>query len=211
MLYTIIKKSGRIIDFDTEKFCANEPFKSEAKGSIHVNSEFNLCLDLLDTYGLVLELFWYDARVSDPKEADKTYDPEVEEEVFHAQRRIGRYICLVDKEEVDDVVQIFRDNKLVAWRVGDCLVDGVKFAAQELLCFSDTTTTSINAKAVKLFEYLKNANPELSDEVVAKIIGYSKGALDQIRDYELANINVETYTEEEDSNSESDDFDFSEE
>ena len=136
MHITVYYQSGVIDSFDTQHFCAPEPFRRHGG---NVLTEFRLRLDLLSSDGLVLEVF-----------------------------------C---------------DGELLVWRQGDDLINGVKFSGQEVLCFSDHTTTSINERALALFNYLRRAIPEdeKTDDEVAGMMGYSVAALEAVLRAETMN------------------------
>lgn len=182
MNITVYYQSGRIDSFSTENFCAQEPFKSEGT---NITTEFQLRLDLLYEEGLLLEVFWYDANISNSSVSSK--NDEVGIKIPHASRMRGRRVRLVSHRELADIAKIVCDGELLVWRQGSELINGIKFFGQELLCFSDATTTSINRRALNIFEYLKNANPGLPGENIAKMMGYSKDAIDTIKADETAN------------------------
>ena len=76
-------------------------------------------------------------------------------------------IRLISKRELEDVAKITLDGELVEWRQGGELVNGVKFFSQELLYFSNGRSASITERACKISQFIKNANPELPDEIIA--------------------------------------------
>jgi len=187
--------SGKIATFDTSELCAPEPYKREYISTTNINAfqiaaEAQLRFDLPIDQGLVIETAWYDGNIITGNDINKTeyfYDAETAENVYIAARRPGRFIPLVDPEEFANVVKITCDGELIAWRQGKDLINGIKFAAQALLCFSDATTSSINKQAVALAAYLRNANPESSDEDIAEMLGYSEASLNMVRQLEAAN------------------------
>ena len=63
---------------------------------------------------------------------------------------------------------------------------GVMFKNQELFCFSNDSVTSMNRRASSVFEYLKNANPGISEETLSTMMGYPLGAMQQSKGTEAA-------------------------
>lgn len=55
------------------------------------------------------------------------------------------------------------------------------FKDQELFCFSNDSVTDINRRASSVFEYLKNANPGISEEALSAMAGYPLGAMQQVK------------------------------
>lgn len=184
MKVTVYYQSGRIDEFDTKDFCANEPFKAEG---VNIITEFQVRLDLLQQEGLLLEVFWYNAKASDGVSSN---NEEVGAKIPHALRMPGRRIRLVSQRELSDIAKINCNGELLVWRQGSELINSIKFFGQEILCFSNATTTSINSRAIAIFEYLQKANPGLPDENIAQMMGYSKRALDTIMADEAANVDA---------------------
>jgi len=182
MKITVYYQSGKIDEFDTQNFCAPEPFKAEG---MNITTEFQLRLDLLQTEGLLLEIFWYDAHIS--SDSVSTSNDEVGAKIPHALRTRGRRVRLVSLRELSDIAKIACNGELLVWRQGSELINGIKFFGQEILCFSNAATTSINGKAVAIFEYLQKSHPGLPDENIAEMMGYSKAAIDEIMADETAN------------------------
>ncbi len=71
---------------------------------------------------------------------------------------------------------------MVAWRVGEDLINGIKFRAQELACFSNDTASSINSKAVAVHDYLANTDPVLAanEDELCQMFGYTRRAYEQV-------------------------------
>ena len=182
MKISVYYDNGMINMFDTQPYVAGEPFRGDGK---NILSEFRLVLDekSLENEGVVLEVCFYDA-------APSTNEPTGDQQLYPASRRRGRSIRLVSKSELAHVVKISCDNELLMWRQGGELINGVKFSIAEVLYYSDAATSSINARALTLHDYLRKAHPELSDEQAAKMIGYTKASLDYISVEESANMNV---------------------
>lgn len=179
MKVIVYYQSGLIDVFDSTNFTNSEPY---SKDGCSVMTEFALRLDLLEKEGLVVDVFTYD-RDTDPN------DPKVRigtTMVPYALRRNGNRLRLVSLVELKDIAKITLDGELVVWRQGTELINAVKFSNQELLCFSNVTTTSINQKASSIFRYLKNANPDMEEGVVANMMGYTLDAIRAIQIDEAA-------------------------
>ena len=99
-------------------------------------------------------------------------------------------IRLISKRELEDVAKITLDGELVEWRQGGELVNGVKFFSQELLYFSNGRSASITERACKISQFIKNANPELSDEIIAGWMGLPPTVLETMKRDQLRNDQV---------------------
>ena len=94
------------------------------------------------------------------------------------------------KRELEDVAKITLDGELVEWRQGGELVNGVKFFSQELLYFSNGRSASITERACKISQFIKNANPELPDEIIAGWMGLPPTVLETMKRDQLRNDQV---------------------
>ena len=178
MHITVYYQSGVLDSFDTQPFCAPEPFRRHGG---NVLTEFRLRLDLLSSDGLVLEVFWYELPAGDAAAGRDGLAP--------APRHPSHKLLILGPDEVGGIAKIVCDGELLVWRQGDDLINGVKFSGQEVLCFSDHTTTSINERALALFNYLRRAIPEdeKTDDEVAGMMGYSVAALEAVLRAETMN------------------------
>ena len=200
MHITVYYQSGVIDSFDTQTFCASEPFRRHGG---NVLTEFRLRLDLLSTDGLVLEAFWYELPAGDAASGRDGLAP--------APRHPSYKLLILGPEEVGGIAKIVCDGELLVWRQGDDLINGVKFSGQEVLCFSDHVTTSINERALALFNYLRRATPddEKTDDEVAGMMGYTTAALEAVLRAEAANaaaLDDEDGYDVDDEPAEEDDF-----
>ena len=188
MKVVVYYQSGKIDVFDSTNFTLAEPFSRIGK---NLMTEFTLRLDLLNEgyeEGLFVDVFWYDlARTNTPISDDDTGA-----EIPLCNRQVGCRICLVSKNELQNIAKISLDGEMLVWRQGTGdnseLINGIKFSNQEILCFSNTTTTSINRRASSVFAYLQNAHPDKSSDEVAQMMGYSLKAIEAVQAYEAANL-----------------------
>lgn len=189
MRITVFYQSGKVSEFNTETFTTPEPFKGEGGGGANVATEFNLRLDKLETEGLMLEVFWYNALID--KYAMESVDGDTGRSIFHAGREPGRFVRLVSERELNDIAKICVDGEMVVWRQGDDVINAIKYFNQEILCYSDEVTRSVNAKVMTLYDYLKRVHPLATDEEVAQMLGYPYRAFLRVREAELAQVNGE--------------------
>ncbi|MCL2322731.1 MAG: hypothetical protein FWC47_11595 [Oscillospiraceae bacterium] len=193
MKITVTYASGKIIEHDiSDHFTVSEPFKKDIKGGIPIASEYRLRADLINERGLTLEVFWHDAKIDDSTRKTP-HDTETDENgeqvlIAHAEMRTGRLLKLIDKAELDDIVEILLDGKLLFWRQEGQLINAIKFSLMELFCFSNAATASINKRAIELDNYLANAYPSLPQKERAEMIGYPLEVLEKIKNNEIANI-----------------------
>lgn len=183
MKIKVYYQTGRIIEHNTEQFCAMEPFKS--KGA-NVTTEFDLRSDLLQSHGLILNIYWNNLNDGNHS-TEQLYDEINEVNLSYTERKQGIAIQLVALRELKDIVKIVVDGEMVIWQQNDDLINGVKFANQEIICFSDAATTSINKRAIKIFSYLRNSHTDLTNEQVADLLGYPLSTIETIIKNEAAN------------------------
>lgn len=176
-------QSGKLDVFSTTDFIANEPW---ARTGRNLMTEFSPRLDMLEEEGFALDVFWYDG--ADCKDSIEVVDEDSNTRISHAVRRVGKRILLVSKSELEQIAQITVNGELVAWMQGGFLINGTKFRNQEILCFSNDNVTGINRRASAVFDYLKKANPGVSEEALAARMGYPLEAIMQIREAEAANV-----------------------
>lgn len=165
-------QTGKIDVFDTATFTATDPFKRDGMNLI---TEFAIRFDLLEdknsNEGLVVDVYWYDAKIHDKDNAVTSLDEKKNATLNNALLKASTRIRLISKRELEDVAKITLDGELVEWRQGGELVNGVKFFSQELLYFSNGRSASITERACKISQFIKNANPELPDEIIAGWMG----------------------------------------
>lgn len=189
MIIAIEYKGGRVKEFDTSAFTATNAMSAGDKTARNVMTELDLRLDLVDTVGLRLDFYWYDAtpqgeRVDVPGLMDSKGDPV---SLTAAARRLGTSVLLCSREGIKQISRIIvqRANGTVdaLWRQGsgDWLINGAKFEAQRVLSYTDSNVSSMNSQAVFVFKYMKKANPSLTDAEICELIGYPLDAYMEIQ------------------------------
>lgn len=152
-------------------------------------TELDLRLDLVETVGLRLDFYWYDAspqgdRVEIPGLMDSKGNPVC---LTAASRRLGTSVLLCSLGGIEQISRIIvqRANGTVdaLWRQGsgDWLINGAKFEAQRVLSYTDANVTSMNSQAIFVFKYMKKANPRMTDEEICRLIGYPLEAYKEIQ------------------------------
>lgn len=189
MIIAIEYKGGRVKEFDTSAFTATNAMSAGDKTARNVMTELDLRLDLVDTVGLRLDFYWYDAtpqgeRVDIPGLMDSKGDPV---SLTAAARRLGTSVLLCSRAGIKQISRIIvqRANGTVdaLWRQGsgDWLINGAKFEAQRVLSYTDSNVSSMNSQAVFVFKYMKKANPSLTDAEICELIGYPLDAYMEIQ------------------------------
>lgn len=184
-------QTGKIDVFDTATFTTTDPFKRDGMNLI---TEFAIRFDLLEdknsNEGLVVDVYWYDAKIHDKDNVVTSLDEKKNATLNNALLKASTRIRLISKRELEDVAKITLDGELVEWRQGGELVNGVKFFSQELLYFSNGRSASITERACKISQFIKNANPELPDEIIAGWMGLPPTVLETMKRDQLRNDQV---------------------
>lgn len=189
MIIAIEYKGGRVKEFDTSAFTATNAMSAGDKTARNVMTELDLRLDLVDTVGLRLDFYWYDAtpqgeRVDIPGLMDSKGDLV---SLTAAARRLGTSVLLCSREGIKQISRIIvqRANGTVdaLWRQGsgDWLINGAKFEAQRVLSYTDGNVTSMNSQAVFVFKYMKKTHPTMTDDEICELIGYPLAAYNEIQ------------------------------
>lgn len=173
MLY----KSFRYEKFDSNTQTNSEPFRSRGTS---VLTDWNLYLGALEENGIILAEHFYDVATAGGQVTLEGV------QVPAATRQVGCAMLLVSPDELDEVVWLKKDGEKLLWREGDDLINGERFFALEQLCYSDATVQSVNRRAIAVFDYLKHAHPTLSDDEVARMMGYTESAIERIKDAETS-------------------------
>lgn len=199
MIIAIEYKSGRMKEFDTSSFTTTNAMSAGDKTARNVMTELDLRLDLVETVGLRLDFYWYDAapqgeRVEIPGLMDSKGNPVC---LTAASRRLGTSVLLCSLGGIEQISRIIvqRANGTVdaLWRQGsgDWLINGAKFEAQRVLSYTDANVTSMNSQAIFVFRYMKKANPEMTEEEICSLIGYPLDAYKEIQLDEAKNAEYE--------------------
>ena len=187
-------ENGKISEFDTQNFCTTEPFAKEGSGNI--TTEFDIRFDNSRQEGLLLKIYCYNLTV------DAITHNEIDDDTGHimpyAGREIGRAVRLVSKEEMDEMVKIEVDGQVVAWRIADTVINGMKFMSQSFLCQSQVSDASMNQQAISLFSYLTAAHPDKTEEEVCEMFGYNLKTINAIQANELAQLQITEIKQDED-------------
>lgn len=166
----VFYNSGRVDEFDVDRFTLPQPFDGN-----NMLTNFEVRFDNLDTESLWLQAHFYDIRAEYRQDAQADTTPV-------ARRMRGWRFLLVDKTEISHVSKVVVNKEMVAWRVGEDLINGIKFRAQELACFNNDTASSINSKAVAVHDYLANTDPVLAanEDELCQVFGYTRRAYEQV-------------------------------
>ena len=112
-------QTGKIDVFDTATFTATDPFKRDGMNLI---TEFAIRFDLLEdknsNEGLVVDVYWYDAKIHDKDNAVTSLDEKKNATLNNALLKASTRIRLISKRELEDVAKITLDGELVEWRQG---------------------------------------------------------------------------------------------
>lgn len=199
MKVSIYYQSGKITEFSTDTFCDSTPFEGEGKGGKNILTEASLRFDLLEDQGLMLHIYWHNNLIDEQTLSSVDNDVDPTRRIPHAGREPGRFIRLVSKDELHDIAKIVVDGEMVVWRQGQDLINAIKFYNQELLCYTDAVTVSVNARVMGIYSYLKNAYPEKPDTEIVQMFGYPYSAFARIQKEELAQIDLDNDADEDSS------------
>ena len=177
MVIEVLYKSFRYEKFDSNTQTNSEPFRSRGTS---VLTDWNLYLGALEENGIVLAEHFYDVSAAGGQVTLEGV------QVPAATRQVGCAMLLVSPDELDEVVWLKKDGEKLLWREGDDLINGERFFALEQLCYSDATVQSVNRRAIAVFDYLKHAHPTLSDDEIARMMGYTESAIERIKDAETS-------------------------
>lgn len=193
---------GRIVEYNTTSLVPSDPFKGTVASDMTAKNyltEYNLRLDLLETSGLRLDVYYNTiGEVGQGDSIDLTDELGRKGDgsawvVPAATRRIQGVIYLLSPEELESASYILvrrcGEAIPVAWRQGsgNWLIDGMRFARMARQVYSDALITSKNSQEAIMMNYLNNALPTLSEEELANLTGYPIAAWEEIRDMETAN------------------------
>lgn len=188
MIIAVEFKNGRIKEFDSTAFTTSNAMNAGDKTARNVLTELDLRIDLIETEGLRLDFYWYDATPHGKKvEIDGLVDSNGNQVCLDtASRRLGTSVLLCNAEGIKAISRIivYRANGSVdaLWRQGsgDWLINGARFEAQRVISYTDANVTSKNTQVTTVFSYLKAAHPDMSDAAICKMIGYPIEAYQEI-------------------------------
>ncbi len=165
----IFYDNGRVDEFDVDHFTLPQPFDGN-----NMLTNFEVRFDDLDTESLWLQAHFYDIRPEYRQDAKPESTPV-------ARRMRGWRFLLVGKSEMGHVARIVVNSESVAWRQGESLINGIRFNAAMLACYTDETAASNNRKAIVLHDYLANVDPLLAadEEELCARFGYTRDAYEQ--------------------------------
>ncbi len=163
---------GRVDEFDTDHLTMPQPFDGN-----NMLTNYEVRFDNLDTESLWLQAHFYDIR-PEYRRVENTDETPV------ARRMRGWRFLLVDQSELKHVVKIMVNKEMAAWRQGGCLINGIKFNAAAMECYSDELSTSINKKAIAVHDYLGNAMDATSEDKLCALFGFTRTAFEQVREAE---------------------------
>lgn len=194
MIISVEYKNGRIKEFDPSTFTTSQALPQQSAGSRSVMTEFDLRVDDVENRGLCLDLWWYDITdvANEVPLADVVTRDGEEVRLGVAGRQLGCSVTLVTAEGMALVsrVVVYRagGSSTVLWRQGSegWLINGAKFDAARVLTYTDGNTVSSNLQALKLYNYMRAANPDMDDDAVAESFGYPLEAINEIILNEMA-------------------------
>ena len=192
MKIEVLYKNHCYEEFDLSTHVSINPYPQ----GTNILTDWILYLDEIKEQGIVLVEHWYDTKTTN---GDVTIDGI---KIKAARRCLGCAILLVSPQEIDNIVWLKKDGEKILWREGDDLINGERFFAMEQLCYSDSSITSVNKRALVIFDYLTKARPDQSSEQIASSMGYTVAAIERIQNAEMAQI--EAMGDEENT-----DYDFS--
>ncbi|MFR8298171.1 MAG: hypothetical protein ACLVC4_00800 [Gordonibacter urolithinfaciens] len=164
-------KNNRLDIFDTSSFTKPEPFDDA-----NMLTNFEVRVDELGNTGLWLIAHHYEVSEAIAKTADEGETPV-------ARRKRGWRFLLAESGELPDIESLSIDGQIMLARIAGELADMVRFEQMCELWLSQCGGQSITQRAVRLFDALCRAFPELSanDAAIARMCGFSKQAMDELR------------------------------
>jgi len=164
-------KNNRLDIFDPSSFTKPEPFDDA-----NMLTNFEVRVDELGNTGLWLIAHHYEVSEAIAKTADEGETPV-------ARRKRGWRFLLAESGELPDIESLSIDGQIMLARIAGELADMVRFEQMCELWLSKCGGQSITQRAVRLFDALCRAFPELSanDAAIARMCGFSKQAMDELR------------------------------
>lgn len=165
-------------EYDSLTATNSEPYKNQGT---NILTDWILDLSNPEQNGITLTQNWYDNQLT-PEEAQNqpTNQP------IPAARKTGTILLLIAPNEIQKIIWLKKDGEKLLWKEGQDLINGERFYMMEQLCYSDASIQSINRRALAVYDYLTNANPNLTPEQTAQLMGYTHQAIERIQNAELA-------------------------
>lgn len=178
MQITVTYNNGRTEVFNTNSLTSVQPF-----GPHTMLNEFDMRLNDLGEQSLFMEIHHYE----DIGEPDSTAN------TAELIRQRGRRCALADHEEIQKILSIEADGKLLSWQQGGTFVNATLFEYACMLYYSGPAAASNSYKAIWLFDYLSFAYPEKASSRadIAHMFGYPLAAYDDAERAEHAQPNDE--------------------
>lgn len=165
-------------EYDSLTATNSEPYKNQGT---NILTDWILDLSNPEQNGITLTQNWYDNQLT-PEETQNqpTNQP------IPAARKTGTILLLIAPNEIQKIIWLKKDGEKLLWKEGQDLINGERFYMMEQLCYSDASIQSINRRALAVYDYLTNANPNLTPEQTAQLMGYTHQAIERIQNAELA-------------------------
>lgn len=165
-------------EYDSLTATNSEPYKNQGT---NILTDWILDLSNPEQNGITLTQNWYDNQLT-PEEAQN----QPPNQPIPAARKTGTILLLIAPQEIQKIIWLKKDGEKLLWKEGQDLINGERFYMMEQLCYSDASIQSINRRALAVYDYLTNANPNLTPEQTAQLMGYTHQAIERIQNAELA-------------------------
>lgn len=165
-------------EYDSLTATNSEPYKNQGT---NILTDWILDLSNPEQNGITLTQNWYDNQLT-PEEAQN----QPPNQPIPAARKTGTILLLIAPNEIQKIIWLKKDGEKLLWKEGQDLINGERFYMMEQLCYSDASIQSINRRALAVYDYLTNANPNLTPEQTAQLMGYTHQAIERIQNAELA-------------------------
>ena len=165
-------------EYDSLTATNSEPYKNQGT---NILTDWILDLSNPEQNRITLTQNWYDNQLT-PEEAQN----QPPNQPIPAARKTGTILLLIAPQEIQKIIWLKKDGEKLLWKEGQDLINGERFYMMEQLCYSDASIQSINRRALAVYDYLTNANPNLTPEQTAQLMGYTHQAIERIQNAELA-------------------------
>lgn len=165
-------------EYDSLTATNSEPYKNQGT---NILTDWILDLSNPEQNGITLTQNWYDNQLTTEEAQNQPTNQPIP-----AARKTGTILLLIAPEEIQKIIWLKKDGEKLLWKEGQDLINGERFYMMEQLCYSDASIQSINRRALAVYDYLTNANPNLTPEQTAQLMGYTQQAIERIQNAELA-------------------------